>query len=125
LGKDPETASLPIRVFHAVPEPSFSAAKNSLPGLYLRIIRHAHDDSSDNAPWKEGRERSERWKEILGKGFLPRVSGRLRIFSLFNPHKIEENAINKLDRGVKIYYRKSFNNPYFNWHKLCIFRLRR
>jgi hypothetical protein len=27
-----------------------------------------------NAPWKEGSERSERWKETLGKGFLPRVS---------------------------------------------------
>jgi hypothetical protein len=24
----------------------------------------------------DGRERSERWKETLGKGFLPRVSGR-------------------------------------------------
>jgi hypothetical protein len=26
MGNDPETASLPIPVFHAVPEPSFSAA---------------------------------------------------------------------------------------------------
>ncbi|MCX6577068.1 MAG: hypothetical protein NTV82_11840 [Candidatus Aminicenantes bacterium] len=32
-GNDPETALLPIRVFNAVPEPSFSAAKNSLPGI--------------------------------------------------------------------------------------------
>jgi hypothetical protein len=30
--------------------------------------------TSPYAPWKEGRERSERWKETLGKGFLPRVS---------------------------------------------------
>jgi hypothetical protein len=37
---NPETASLPIRVFHAVPEPSFSAAKNSLPGIYLKVNRH-------------------------------------------------------------------------------------
>jgi len=39
-GNDPETASLPIRVFNAVPEPSFSAAKNSLPGHYLEFNRH-------------------------------------------------------------------------------------
>ena len=31
-------------------------------------------NSSPNAPGKEGRERSDRWKETLGKGFLPRVS---------------------------------------------------
>ena len=31
-------------------------------------------NSSSNAPWKDGRERSERWKETLRKGFLPRVS---------------------------------------------------
>ena len=35
-------------------------------------------NSSPNAPWKEGRERSERWKETLSKGFLPRVSDRTR-----------------------------------------------
>jgi hypothetical protein len=32
-------------------------------------------DTSPNAPWKDGSERSERWKETLDKGFLPRVSG--------------------------------------------------
>jgi len=31
-------------------------------------------NSSPNAPWKDGSERSERWKETLEKGFLPRVS---------------------------------------------------
>jgi len=31
-------------------------------------------NSSPDAPGKEGRERSERWKETPGKGFLPRVS---------------------------------------------------
>ena len=31
-------------------------------------------NSSVNAPWKEGSERSEGWKETLDKGFLPRVS---------------------------------------------------
>jgi len=31
-------------------------------------------NSSPNAPWKEGRERSERWKETLDKRFLPRVA---------------------------------------------------
>ena len=29
---------------------------------------------SANAPRKEGREQSDRWKETLNKGFLPRVS---------------------------------------------------
>jgi len=43
MGNDPETASLPIRVFHAVPEPPFSAAKNSLPGLDLGGKRHVHN----------------------------------------------------------------------------------
>jgi hypothetical protein len=32
------------------------------------------EDSSPDAPWKEGSERSERWKETPLKGFLPRVS---------------------------------------------------
>jgi len=31
-------------------------------------------NSSPDAPWKEGRERSDRWKENPTKGFLPRVS---------------------------------------------------
>jgi len=31
-------------------------------------------DSSLDAPGKEGREQSDRWKETLNKGFLPRVS---------------------------------------------------
>jgi hypothetical protein len=31
-------------------------------------------NSSPDAPWKDGSEQSERWKETLGKGFLPRVS---------------------------------------------------
>jgi len=35
-------------------------------------------NSSPDAPWKEGRECSDRWKETLGKGFLPRVSDRTR-----------------------------------------------
>jgi hypothetical protein len=30
------------------------------------------------APWKEGKERSDCWKETLKKGFLPRVSDRTR-----------------------------------------------
>jgi hypothetical protein len=38
LGNDPETASLPIRVFHAVPEPSMIAGRGFLPcsSLYSR-----------------------------------------------------------------------------------------
>jgi hypothetical protein len=35
---------------------------------------HPPMNSSPNAPWKEGRERSDRWKETPTKGFLPRVS---------------------------------------------------
>jgi hypothetical protein len=35
---------------------------------------HPPMNSSPNAPWKEGRERSDRWKENPTKGFLPRVS---------------------------------------------------
>jgi len=35
-------------------------------------------NSSPNAPWKGGRERSERWRETLNKGFPPRVSDRTR-----------------------------------------------
>jgi 23S rRNA (adenine2503-C2)-methyltransferase len=35
-------------------------------------------NSSLYAPWKEGRERSDRWKETLSKGFLPRVSPGVR-----------------------------------------------
>ena len=35
---------------------------------------HSLMNSSLNAPWKDGRERSDRWKETLCKGFLPRVS---------------------------------------------------
>jgi hypothetical protein len=42
MENDPKTASLPIRVFHAVPEPSFSAAQNSLPGLDLKVNFHIH-----------------------------------------------------------------------------------
>jgi hypothetical protein len=34
--------------------------------------------SSTKAPWKDGRERSDRWKETLSKGFLPKVSDRTR-----------------------------------------------
>ena len=40
------------------------------------------EDTSPDAPWKDGRERSERWKETLSKGFLPRVSvdsGSMRV----------------------------------------------
>jgi arylsulfatase A-like enzyme len=33
-------------------------------------------DSRDKAPWKEGTERSDGWKETPSKGFLPRVTGR-------------------------------------------------
>ena len=36
-----------------------------------------HENSSEDAPGKEGRERSDRWKETPAKGFRPRVSGRL------------------------------------------------
>jgi hypothetical protein len=43
MGNDPETASLPIRVFHAVPGPSFSAAKNSLPGLDFMVNRRVRN----------------------------------------------------------------------------------
>jgi len=32
------------------------------------------EDTSPDAPWKDGRERSDRWKETLREGFLPRVS---------------------------------------------------
>jgi hypothetical protein len=31
-------------------------------------------NSSPDAPWKGGRERSDRWRETLNKGFPPRVS---------------------------------------------------
>jgi len=34
-------------------------------------------DSRDEDPGKEGRERSDRWKETPAKGFLPRVTGRV------------------------------------------------
>jgi len=54
-------------------------------GIIMPVIRigvkptqYAHFsigmNSLPNAPWKEGSERSERWKENLGEGFLPRVS---------------------------------------------------
>ncbi|MDP2914720.1 MAG: PHP domain-containing protein [Candidatus Aminicenantes bacterium] len=33
-------------------------------------------NSWDKAPWKEGRERSDRWEETPTKGFLPRVTRR-------------------------------------------------
>ena len=38
MGNDPETASLPILVFHAVPEPSMVAGRGFLPcsSLYSR-----------------------------------------------------------------------------------------
>jgi len=49
MGNDPETASLPIRVFHAVPEPSFSAAKNSLPGLDFTDVRREAQTTSPAA----------------------------------------------------------------------------
>ncbi len=35
---------------------------------------HPPMNSSPNAPWKGGRERSERWRETRNKGFPPRVS---------------------------------------------------
>jgi hypothetical protein len=39
-----------------------------------------------DAPRKEGSELSERWKETLRKGFLPRVSpGNRRVTSRFDP----------------------------------------
>jgi len=31
-------------------------------------------NSSPDAPWKDGSERSERWRETQNKGFPPRVS---------------------------------------------------
>jgi len=33
-------------------------------------------NSPPKAPWKDGRERSERWRETPIKGFPPRVSDR-------------------------------------------------
>jgi len=38
---------------------------------------------------------------------------------------MKENYINKLDTGVKYYYRKIFSYPDFGWHKICIFGLGR
>jgi len=35
---------------------------------------HQTMNSWENARWKDGSKRSERWKETLRKGFLPRVS---------------------------------------------------
>ena len=35
-------------------------------------------NSSSNAPWKGGRERSDRWRETRNEGFPPRVSDRTR-----------------------------------------------
>jgi hypothetical protein len=51
---NPETASLPIRVFHAVPEPSFSAAKNSLPGLDLTEVRREAQTTSPAGFFRSG-----------------------------------------------------------------------
>jgi len=54
MGNDPETASLPIRVFHAVPEPSFSAAKNSLPGLDFTDVRREAQTTSPAGFFRAG-----------------------------------------------------------------------
>jgi len=62
MGNDPETASLPIRVFHAVPEPPFSAAKNSLPGLDFTANLHVHKGFIGSCSL-EGRQRAKRTLE--------------------------------------------------------------
>ena len=54
-----------------------SQIKIPLTGVLPRVSPH---DSSPDAPWKDGRERSDRWKETPLKGFLPRVSDRTRRF---------------------------------------------
>ncbi|MCX6575800.1 MAG: hypothetical protein NTV82_05340 [Candidatus Aminicenantes bacterium] len=54
MGNDPETATLPIRVFHAVPEPSFSAAKNSLPGLDFTDVRREAQTTSPAGYFRGG-----------------------------------------------------------------------
>jgi len=51
---NPETASLPIRVFNAVPEPSFSAAKNSLPGLDFTDVRREAQTTSPAGYFRAG-----------------------------------------------------------------------
>jgi hypothetical protein len=45
--------------------------------LFMKIDHrkeHPPMNSSPDAHWKDSSEQSERWKETLGKGFLPRVS---------------------------------------------------
>jgi len=59
LGNDPETASLSIQVFHAVPEPSFSAAQNLLPGLDFTANLHVHKGFIRSCSL-EGRQRAKR-----------------------------------------------------------------
>ncbi|MCX6576681.1 MAG: hypothetical protein NTV82_09845 [Candidatus Aminicenantes bacterium] len=54
MGNDPETASLPIRVFHAVPEPSFSAAQNSLPGIDFTDVRREAQTTSPASYFRAG-----------------------------------------------------------------------
>jgi len=44
----------PIRVFYAVPEPSFSAAKNSLPGLDLTDVRREAQTTSPAGFFRAG-----------------------------------------------------------------------
>jgi len=48
-----------------------------LESLFQNRSQCHRKNSSEDAPWKEGRERSDRWKETPAKGFRPRVSGRL------------------------------------------------
>ena len=54
LGNDLETASLPNRVFNAVPEPSYSAAKNSLPGPDFTDVRREAQTTSPTGFFRAG-----------------------------------------------------------------------
>jgi hypothetical protein len=61
-------------------------------------------NSWPDAPWKDGSEQGERWKETLGKGFLPRVSP-LKIHRLM---LLGRMAASKASVGRKPYVRVYF-----------------
>jgi hypothetical protein len=68
--KQSPTGELVVRGLRTLLEHLFTTSPPK--GFLLRASLPIN--SSPDAPWKDGRERSDRWKETLRKGFLPRVS---------------------------------------------------
>jgi len=71
-GNDPETTSLPIRVFHAVPEPSMVVGRDFLPFSSLYSRTYLDVTSKIHRKMLLGRKAGS--EATVGRKPLPRVS---------------------------------------------------